>query len=155
MGSAARHVTLGAVLLAALCVSTGSGAEDRNSEQDQRMQALAGRVARLEALIGPDERPVPGKPALAERLDRLERELRDREGPARPSTEDLRESLRQIGQTLQTTNRQVEELASRMDRAERQADRAGGADGLRDLRRDVDQLQRQLDDVRQKLGRAK
>ena len=146
-------LTLAAVLLGAwVCAATEE--DSRNADQDKRIEALTERVKRLEAIVGPHERPIAIKLPMGERLARIERELRDSEREMKPLGQDLQQDLRQLTQSLQRTSRQVDELTARMDRAERNAGTLPGADDLRSLRRDVEQLRRQLDEVARKLAKV-
>jgi predicted nucleic acid-binding Zn-ribbon protein len=129
--------------------------DDRNADQDKQIEALAERVKRLEAIVGPNERPIPTKLPMGERLDRVERELRASQRETKPLEGDLRQDLRQLSQSLEKTSGRVDGLTARMDRAERNADSAPEADDLRDLQRDVLQLQRQLGELASKLAKIK
>jgi chromosome segregation ATPase len=134
----------------------GAAEEDgRNADQDKQIEALAERVKRLEAIVGPNERPLPTELPMGERLDRVERKLRASQREEKPLGQNLQQDLRQLRQSLEKTSRRVDGLTARMDRAERNADSAPAADDLKDLQRDVRELQRQLDELARELAKMK
>ena len=113
------------------------------------------RVKHLEAIIGEDERPIATKPAMVERLDRIEREFRESKRKAKPLEYDLKHDLRQLNQEVQNISRRFDELKARVDRTEREADAMLKTDDLSSLRRDVERLQRQLDNLIQSVDKRK
>ena len=139
------------VLLMPLSVASAADADEKNGEQDKRIEALMERVKRLEALVGPDEKPSPVKPTMATRLDRLERKVRGIVHSVKAFADEPRESIQQLSQSLKEMAQQIRELTRRIDRVERKAETDADSNPVRALRRVVDRLQRQLDDVQQRL----
>jgi hypothetical protein len=135
----------------ATCLTVAAAVADRDTDQDRRLEAVAERLKRLEALLGVDENPVPGKPTVGQRLDRLERESRATATPAESPRFDPRPELERLGQSVRDTDRQVQLLARRVEQVERQPDPA--ATSAR-LERDIERLQRELFDLRDGLRRV-
>ena len=151
MRTVLAYITIAFCLIPLWLCSAVAG-DSRDTDQDKLIEALMERVKQLETIVGKDEHPISAKPAMRERLDRIERELRESQREVKPLGYNLQSDLRQLSQTIQNTSRRVDELTTRMNRVERDADAMSGADGLASLRRDVERLQRQLDNLMQKLG---
>jgi chromosome segregation ATPase len=135
----------------ALGVALAADAGGKDAEQDGRLEALAKQVANLEALVGPDERALPGKPTIANRLDQLEHRTGQPavEGQQRGAATDA--DLDQMRQQLRDLAASQRELAGRVSRLEESAGNARTDGNLQELRRDVERLQRDLETVRERL----
>lgn len=145
------YLTLAFCLLPLWLCSAVAG-ENSDKDRDKLIEALMERVKHLEAVIGEDESPFTTKPAMVERLDRLEREFQESKNKAKPLEYDLQHDLRQVNQAVQNISRRVDELKARVDHTERVADAMLKADDLSSLQRDVERLQSQLDNLTQKVG---
>lgn len=153
MRTVSTYLTLAFCLLP-LCLSSAVAADNHDTDQDKLIETLTKRVKRLEEIVGKDEHSIPTKPPMGEWLDRIEREFRENQREGKSLGYDLKHDVRQLSQAIQETGRRVDELTARMDRAEREADGVPGADDLWSLQRDVERLQRQLDNLSQKLGKG-
>ena len=136
-----------ALCLLPLWLCSAVAGENSDKDRDKLIEALMERVKHLEAIIGKDSSAITTKPAIRERLDSIEREFRESKSKAKPLEYDLKHDLRQLNQSVQNISRRVDELTARVDRAEREAGAMLKADDLSNLRRDVERLQRQLDNL--------
>ncbi len=141
------YITLAFCLLP-LWLGSAVAGENSEKDQDKLINALMERVKHLEEIIGEDESPFRTKPAIRERLDRIEREFSESKIKSTPSEYDLRHDLRQLNQEVQNISRRIEYLAVRVDRAEQEADEMLKPVDLSNLRRDIEQLQRKLDNLK-------
>jgi len=141
------YITLAFCLLP-LWLSSAVAGENSDKDRDKLIDELMERVKNIEEIIGEDESPFTNKPTIRERLDHIERELSESKIKSTPSEYDLRHDLRQLNQEVQNISRRIDYLANRVDRAEREADAMLKPVDLSNLRRDVEQLQRKLDNLK-------
>ena len=146
MRAALIYIAL-AFCLFPLWLCSAVAGENSDKDRDKLIDALMERVKHLEEIIGEDESPFTTKPAIRERLDRIERDFHESKNKANPREYDLQHELRQLNQEFQNISRRIDELAARVDRAEREAYEMLKADDLSNLRREVEQLQRKLDNL--------
>lgn len=144
------YLTLAFCLLPLWLCSAAAG-ENSDRDQDKMIEALMERIKHLETIIGKDDSPFTTKPAIKERLARIEQEFRESNSKVKPPEYDLKHDLRQLNQAVQNISRRVDELTARMDRTDREADAMLRADDLTNFRHDLERLQRQLDNLTQKV----
>lgn len=152
-------IAVGAALLTA-CLwylySQSSSGPVMAAEEDAgtKMEKLAQRLAALEKVVLDD--PFRPKNTVLARLDAIEERLGklDKQGVAE-AKEDSR-TLDAMRDGMKETTRSIEHLERRLKAVEQ--DKKGGADAglaadVRELKRDVDQIERTLDDLKNRVSK--
>ena len=144
------------MVLALLCVflvggALGAEVDPQDAARDERFEALAKRVTHVEALIGPGERAVPGKPTIALRLDRLEDKAGESRTEARATEKATAADFRELQQAVKDLAAGLRAVTDRLAKLERTVEASAESDTVRDLKRDLEGLRRGLEAMQAKV----